>query len=271
MAASLKWQQSWGEFSGPPAAVAFVQSWIDVTIPVEPFNILQIAPINIAGAGQVSAVGGGLGYGIPFEIEWGVQTDVAGSLAVAGDLGAVIGAVPHAITQVGAFTVIGSVKVFGDLGYTIGPGIPFNLAQTTPIGLVGVLQTLGNIGVRQPFTLLTQPIGVVGTLQLLGNINAPDVFLFEQVGEIALTGTLLGYAEFEYFDRPTGGLPFGWRVERFLETVPNPNYGTAYGNHFFTRWTYRGFDDNNQQVAASGSEDDCITQTLSIAQTRRCC
>lgn len=63
-------------------------------------------------------------------------------------------------------------------------------------------------------------------------------------------------------------LPPGWIVTQVLEEVPNPNFGTAYGNNFFTRWTYICHDQRGDFVAASGSEDDCYNQAAAIAESR---
>jgi hypothetical protein len=65
----------------------------------------------------------------------------------------------------------------------------------------------------------------------------------------------------------TAGLPPGWHTERVLENVPNPNFGTPYGQTYFTRWTYLGFDDAGTMLAASGAEEDCYNQLLSMAQS----
>lgn len=63
-------------------------------------------------------------------------------------------------------------------------------------------------------------------------------------------------------------LPPGWVVNRILEEVPNPNFGTPYGNNYFARWTYICTDENGQFVCASGSEDDCNNQAQAMAQSR---
>lgn len=64
------------------------------------------------------------------------------------------------------------------------------------------------------------------------------------------------------------GLPPGWVMLRVLETVPNPNFGTPYGNTGFVRWTYITTDENGQYVCASGSEQDCCTQSHAMAEQR---
>lgn len=63
-------------------------------------------------------------------------------------------------------------------------------------------------------------------------------------------------------------LPPGWVVTKTLESVPNPNFGTPYGNAYFTRWTYICTDENGQYVCASGSDVDCYGQAQAMAQSR---
>ena len=65
-------------------------------------------------------------------------------------------------------------------------------------------------------------------------------------------------------------LPDGWVITKTLESVPNPNFssGVPYGLPFFTRWTYICTDENDQFVCASGSEEDCQTQALTMAQSQ---
>jgi len=63
-------------------------------------------------------------------------------------------------------------------------------------------------------------------------------------------------------------LPPGWTITKTLEEVPNPNFGTPYGQNYFVRWTYICRDENNQFVCASGSEDDCNSQAQAMAQSR---
>lgn len=70
-------------------------------------------------------------------------------------------------------------------------------------------------------------------------------------------------------------LPSGVPVEsgatfwRELEAVPNPNFGTPYGNTYFTRWTYslRQGDGDGALICSSGSESDAVAQSLSWWQT----
>jgi hypothetical protein len=207
---------------------------------------------------------------VGFEIEAPLQVDLLGAIGVSGDLGYTVPAgVPFAFTQVGAFTVNGTLTVSGDIGFTLASPQAFDIAQVGAVAMTGVMQTLGNIQFRTTFALLTQPLGINGTLALLGDIAFPAVHYIVQLNTLDLTGEV-GIAAFGGFEYPTftEGLPAGWRIERFLEEVPNPNYGTAYGNNYFTRWTWKGFDADNVMVAASGSEDDCYAQTLSIAQSR---
>jgi hypothetical protein len=63
-------------------------------------------------------------------------------------------------------------------------------------------------------------------------------------------------------------LPPGWTVTGQVENVPNPNFGTPYGQNFFARQTYICTDDRGDFVCASGSEDDCNNQAQTAAQSR---
>jgi hypothetical protein len=62
-------------------------------------------------------------------------------------------------------------------------------------------------------------------------------------------------------------LPEGWQVNGTVETVPNPNTGTIYGQGYFTRQTYICTDARGQFVCASGSEEDCYAQAYAMAQS----
>jgi hypothetical protein len=64
------------------------------------------------------------------------------------------------------------------------------------------------------------------------------------------------------------GLPPGWVMTRVLESVPNPNFGTTYGNNYFVRWTYITTDENGQFVCASGADTDCCAQAHAMAEQR---
>jgi hypothetical protein len=63
-------------------------------------------------------------------------------------------------------------------------------------------------------------------------------------------------------------LPPGWTITESIEEVPNPNFGTVFGYPFFTRKTFICTDENGQFVCASGSDQDCESQALSMAQSR---
>lgn len=63
-------------------------------------------------------------------------------------------------------------------------------------------------------------------------------------------------------------LPPGWVITEKEEEVPNPNFGSVYGYPFFVRKTYICTDQDGQFVCASGSDQDCESQALSMAQSR---
>lgn len=212
---------------------------------VEPFDIeggrLEIAPMTATMA-------------FISDLQYGIPTDI-----------------PHAFAQVGAFTAHSVLAIAGDLGYTLRPDEPHDIAQVGTVALSGTLKVLGQIQSLRGFELLTQPIGMVGVLGVVGDFEHPfpSIINILQVGEIQLFGALtFGTTTFR-FDSFTEGLPRGWYVDGpILETVPNPNYGTAYGNAFFRRWTWKGYDPAGTMVAASGSEQDCFAQTLAVCQSR---
>jgi hypothetical protein len=207
--------------------------------------------------------------GASFDVEAGLILDTVlqAVLGVTGDveIGTGVGVLDFA--QVGAFTVHGALGVIGDTGLTLGPAIPFEVTGT--IGVTGVLKVAGQFATAVGFNILTQPIGINGALLLRGDVQYPSVVGITQVGDITLQG-LLAFRDTAFrYEAFTEGLPRGWYVDGpILETVPNPNYGTAYGNAFFRRWTWKGYDPAGTMVAASGSEQDCIAQTLSVCQSR---
>jgi hypothetical protein len=110
-------------------------------------------------------------------------------------------------------------------------------------------------------------LGVVGTKPTA--FGYPSAYRLVHLGHMDIFGALVFKdTNFQPIEHITEGLPHGWYTAKYLETVPNPNYGTLYGNHFFTRWTWKGFDPAGTMVAASGSEQDCFSQTLAICQCR---
>ena len=134
-----------------------------------------------------------------------------------------------------------------------------------------LVKVLGQIQSLRSFELATQPIAINGVMTVDAPLDFPFPSVIEivQLGEIRVEGVLtFGESRFRFEDF-TEGLPKGWYVDGpILETVPNPNYGTAYGNAFFRRWTWKGYDPAGTMVAASGSEQDCFAQTLAVCQQR---
>jgi len=59
-------------------------------------------------------------------------------------------------------------------------------------------------------------------------------------------------------------LPQGWTISGFYEAVPDPN-GVAAP---FARFSYVCTDEHGVVVAASGSQQDCEAQALTLAQSR---
>jgi hypothetical protein len=62
-------------------------------------------------------------------------------------------------------------------------------------------------------------------------------------------------------------LPLGWVITKLLEDVPSPNAGTPAAG-YFARWTYVCTGELGQYVCSSGSEQDCESQALTMAQSR---
>jgi len=236
-----------------------------------PKNIVQVGAIGVVGSLGIS---GALVYSVtvPFPIELPLYINPRGTLGVSGDLGYTINAT-HAFTQVGAFTLHGAISISGVLGYTLGPAVPKNIVQVGAVGLNGVLKVTApgaGIGYHHSFEIRTQPIGMLGVLGTLPtSFTYPSAYRLVHLGHMDLFGVLVFKdTSFQSIEHITEGLPTGWYTAKYLETVPNPNYGTLYGNHFFTRWTWKGFDPAGTMVAASGSEQDCFSQTLAICQSR---
>lgn len=110
--------------------------------------------------------------------------------------------------------------------------------------------------------LLVQSTGVSGTANIRTTVHPTTGALLVQ--SVAVVGVAVHIS-----NNPDIGLPPGWQVNRVLETVPNPNFGSApYGTTDFTRWTYICTDENGQFVASSGSYSDCLNQSLTAAQSR---
>lgn len=226
----------------------------------DPAGALPITPIT-----GVLTVSGNLGFTRPKDLQILAPLGILGALGVSGNIGIVL--TPGAafnLVATGPIALTGAMGVSGDFG----SGVSWAFAPSAPIGVVGTLQVSGAIEYKVSFQLMTQPIALTGVLQVTGDAHGVTPFDLAQSEPVALTGVVtIGGTEFE-FAFWHEGLPEGWRVEQFLEEVPNPNYETIYGNNFFTRWTWKGFDAEDTMVAASGSEDDCRAQTLSIAQAR---
>lgn len=62
-------------------------------------------------------------------------------------------------------------------------------------------------------------------------------------------------------------LPTGWHIDQVTEYVPDPNAGTPAARTFL-RATFICTDDAGNYVCASGTEQDCYSQALSVAQSR---
>lgn len=272
---SARWKDS-GVFnlaqSSPIAltgALHFNNASFGYTLAV-PFNLVQ-ASQKIGLTGVVGFTPTVLGYTLrlPYYLEQRPQIDLLGVVGVGGNLSYTLpGTIKFNVQQVGAFTVRGVVSASGNVGYTLATPSPFDVVQTSQkLAIAGVVKTVGNIQIRRSFALLTQPLALQGTLQISGALKYPRTFYLVQQGYMEIFGVVGAAAEFKY-RQWTEGLPTGWYIEHFLEDVPNPNFGTIYGNIFFRRHTWKGFDDQGQMVAASGSEDDCYAQTLSVCQSR---
>ena len=236
-----------------------------------PKNIVQVGAVAVTGTLHTL---GNVGYSItvPFPIELPLYINPRGTLGVSGDLGYTINAT-HPFTQVGAFTLHGAISISGVLGYTLGPAVPKNIVQVGAVGLNGVLKVTApgaGIGYHHSFEIRTQPMGMLGVLGTLPtSFTYPSAYRLVHLGHMDMFGALVFRdTNFQPIEHITEGLPTGWYTAKYLETVPNPNYGTLYGNHFFTRWTWKGFDPAGTMVAASGSEQDCFSQTLAICQSR---
>jgi hypothetical protein len=64
-------------------------------------------------------------------------------------------------------------------------------------------------------------------------------------------------------------LPTGWVITKTLEMVPSPiDIGQTEPRSLFTRWTYICTNGAGDYVCSSGSEPDCESQALSMAQAR---
>jgi hypothetical protein len=224
--------------------------------------------------GTLGISGGIETYVSPFDVEGPLYvTQMQAALALIGNLEYTVAVdQPFNFIQVGAFTVRGVTAIDPAVfDYAPGPAVPHDIAQVGAVALNGVVKVLGQLQTATSFELLTQPILLDSVMTVSGPLDFPfpSIIDFVQLGEITLVGTLtIGDTKFR-FDSFTEGLPRGWYVDGpILETVPNPNYGTAYGNAFFRRWTWKGYDPAGTMVAASGSEQDCIAQTLSVCQSR---
>lgn len=178
-------------------------------------------------------------------------------------------------TRAAAYT--GGVDIYGDARTgTSTRGAMQNKAATglalvgQPIQLTATLDVVGDVQIAALF-LVEQDgsIELVGTLALTGDIYAglPKLVL-EQVEALLLTGSLSISGDIKAITRISDGLPEGWYLVKVLEEVPNPNFGTPYGQNYFVRWTYLGYDDNDIMLAASGALEDAFNQLLSIAQSR---
>jgi hypothetical protein len=62
-------------------------------------------------------------------------------------------------------------------------------------------------------------------------------------------------------------IPASWTITKTLEEVPATNAGTAYSSAPFMRWTYICTDENGDYVCASGAEEDCQAQALTMYQS----
>ena len=51
-----------------------------------------------------------------------------------------------------------------------------------------------------------------------------------------------------------------------LEEVPNPNFGTPYGQNYFVRWTYRTKWTAKNITVSDGSPDACSQQAWALYQ-----
>jgi hypothetical protein len=64
-------------------------------------------------------------------------------------------------------------------------------------------------------------------------------------------------------------VPVGWTpMEEVIEEVPNPNFGTAYGQNYFVRVTYRTTWPERNLTVSDGSMDACASQAFALAQSQ---
>jgi hypothetical protein len=116
-----------------------------------------------------------------------------------------------------------------------------------------VARAIFNVGRSESFTLTDSQTGTTPGIQT-GTVNESFTLTDRQTGQVDA-----GLCP---------GLPPGWVMTKVLENVPNPNFGTPYGQTYFTRWTYITTDENGQFVCASGADTDCCAQSHAMAEQR---
>jgi len=64
-------------------------------------------------------------------------------------------------------------------------------------------------------------------------------------------------------------VPAGWTpMVELIEEVPNPNFGTPYGQNYFVRRTYKTTWTAKQVTVSDGSQDACAQQAFTLAQSQ---
>jgi hypothetical protein len=64
-------------------------------------------------------------------------------------------------------------------------------------------------------------------------------------------------------------VPNGWTpMVSVVEEVPNPNFGTTYGQSYFARTTYKTTWIEKNITVSDGSSDGCASQAFALAQSQ---
>jgi hypothetical protein len=64
-------------------------------------------------------------------------------------------------------------------------------------------------------------------------------------------------------------VPVGWTaMVEVIEEVPNPNFGTPYGQNYFARRTYKTTWTEKNITVSDGSSDGCASQAFALAQSQ---
>jgi hypothetical protein len=64
-------------------------------------------------------------------------------------------------------------------------------------------------------------------------------------------------------------VPAGWTpMIAVIEEVPNPNFGTPYGQNYFVRTTYKTTWIEKQITVSDGSQDACAQQAFALMESQ---